>query len=152
MIAQLSGVLAVLAVARRAYMRHSLSYGGAMTAFFVGSIHVLAGWRYAVLLIFFFLTRFALLLILQLSTKLTKLWSNIKKQKEDKYCFGGEREARQVIANSLVPTLFCLYILLSRLGLIQNSAARLHFLEGILNVCFLICWFVVSSCSGCILL
>ena len=35
-----------------------------MTAFFVGSIHTLAGWRYAVLLIFFFLTRFAFVLFL----------------------------------------------------------------------------------------
>ena len=64
MIAQLSGVLVVYAVARRAYLHHSLSYGGAMTAFFVGSIHTLAGWRYAVLLIFFFLTRFAFVLFL----------------------------------------------------------------------------------------
>ena len=130
MIAQLSGVLAVYAVARRAYLHHSLSYGGAMTAFFVGSIHTLAGWRYAVLLIFFFLTRFAFVLFLKLSTKLTKLWSYIKKQKEDKYTYGGEREAKQVIANSLVPTLICSYILFSRLGLIQISAERLRFLEG----------------------
>ena len=133
-------------------MSHSLSYGGAMTAFFVGSIHTLAGWRYAVMLIFFFLTRLAFLLISHYSTKLTKLWSNIKKQKEDKYCYGGEREAKQVIANSLVPTLLCLYILLSRVGVIRISAERLRFLEGRPNGSSLMCWCTVSSHSGFLLL
>ena len=57
------------------------------------------------------------------STKLTKLWSTIKKQKEDDYHYGGERKSQQVIANSLVPTIICLYITLARLHLIQIPAS-----------------------------
>ena len=51
------GVILVALVALKAFHKHSLSYGGACSAIVVGSIHILAGWRFAVLLIFFFLTR-----------------------------------------------------------------------------------------------
>lgn len=59
MLIQLVGIAVVLFVAYKAYRNHSLSYGGAITAFVVGSLHIIAGWRYAVLLLFFFGTRLA---------------------------------------------------------------------------------------------
>ena len=53
----LIGVGAVTAVAVRGYNKRSLSYGGACTSIVIGILHILAGWRYAFLLIFFFATR-----------------------------------------------------------------------------------------------
>ena len=59
MLLQLVGIALVLYVAYKAYRNHSLSYGGAITAVVVGCLHIIAGWRYAVLLLFFFGTRLA---------------------------------------------------------------------------------------------
>ena len=86
------------------------------------------------------------------STKLTKLWSNIKKQKEDDYHYGGERESRQVVANSLIPTVICLYITLARLHLIHIPASRLHFQESTFLCCYSFLWFAVASHSVVLLL
>ena len=54
----LIGIILVVYVSVHSYNKHSLSYGGALTAGIVGCIHVIAGWKYAVLLIFFFVTRY----------------------------------------------------------------------------------------------
>ena len=51
------GIGAVVAVAVRGYNKRSLSYGGMCTSILIGILHILAGWRYAFLLIFFFATR-----------------------------------------------------------------------------------------------
>ena len=47
------------------------------------------------------------------------MWVNIKKQREDDFHYGGERKARQVIANSFIPTLFSLFLILSKWNIIQ---------------------------------
>lgn len=86
------------------------------------------------------------------STKLTKLWSTIKKQKEDDYHYGGERKSQQVIANSLVPTIICLYITLARLHLIQIPASQLHFQESTFFCFYSFLWFAVASHSVVLLL
>lgn len=54
------GIGAVVAVAVRGYIKRSLSYGGMCTSILIGILHILAGWRYAFLLIFFFATRWQL--------------------------------------------------------------------------------------------
>ena len=48
------------------------------------------------------------------SSKLTKMGSKVKKQKEDGYQYGGERKGKQVIANSFIPTLIALFLFCMR--------------------------------------
>ena len=51
------------------------------------------------------------------SSKLTKMWSNVKQQREDDFVFGGERSGIQVLSNSFIPTLLCVYVVYARSGL-----------------------------------
>lgn len=63
------------------------------------------------------------------SSKFTKMWSSIKRQKEDDYHYGGERRSSQVLCNSFIPTLLTIYILLARFHVIGVSARDLEYQE-----------------------
>lgn len=82
------------------------------------------------------------------SSKLTKMWSNVKKQKEDNFHYGGERKGRQVIANSFIPTILCVLILLLRWNLIQIPNFSLEFIQ---SRCAFLFWLnrpiIPSNCS-----
>ncbi|KAK8796781.1 hypothetical protein WA588_000908 [Blastocystis sp. NMH] len=129
------GVILVTLVALKAFHKHSLSYGGACSAIVVGSIHILAGWRYAVLLIFFFLT----------SSKLTKMWSSVKRQREDDFVFGGERNGMQVLSNSFVPTLLCVYVIYARSGLSSTLYGRIPYQESMLILPMVLAYYCECS-------
>lgn len=106
-----AGFALSLLVARSAFNRNSLSFSGAIAATVVGTIHITAGWRYGVLLMFFFFS----------SSILTKLWPQIKSQKEEKFILGGKRNYIQVIANSWISTLISLYIIFVRAGILKRN-------------------------------
>ena len=66
------------------------------------------------------------------------MWANIKKQREDDFHYGGERKARQVIANSFIPTLFSLFLILSKWNIIQIKQFSIEYLESIVLTHFLL--------------
>ncbi len=91
-------VLAVM-VAYAAYRVHSLSKDGAVAAGFVGTIIFgLGGWQWAVLLLVFFIS----------SSLLTRAFKNRKRNLDEKFSKGGQRDAGQVFGNGGVATAFVL--------------------------------------------
>lgn len=91
-------VLAVV-VAYAAYRVHSLSKNGAIAAGFVGTIIFgLGGWQWAVLLLTFFIS----------SSVLTRAFKNRKRNLDEKFSKGGERDAGQVFGNGGIATAFAL--------------------------------------------
>ena len=135
----------VMYVSVHSYHKHSLSYGGAWTAGIVGSIHVLAGWRHAVLLIFFFITRYSSFLSVTHSSKLTKMWSSVKKQKEEGFVFGGERNFYQVFSNSFIPTIICIYIAFAKMGIVPYLSERIGYQESRVLLCQFIHRYAIAS-------
>lgn len=82
------------------------------------------------------------------SSKLTKMWSNVKKQKEDNFHYGGERKGRQVISNSFIPTILCVLIILLRWNLIEIPNISIEFVESGYASLFLFNRSIVpSNCS-----
>eukprot|EP01102_Stenamoeba_stenopodia_P009266 TRINITY_DN2733_c0_g1_i1.p1 TRINITY_DN2733_c0_g1~~TRINITY_DN2733_c0_g1_i1.p1 ORF type:complete len:308 (+),score=67.47 TRINITY_DN2733_c0_g1_i1:40-924(+) len=96
-------VVGSLFLAFRSVKKKSLSSSGAIAAFGVGLLTCLAGYRFAIVLVTFFLT----------SSKLTKYKAERKKQLEDGYQEGGNRNAVQVFANGGWATLLCVWYLWS---------------------------------------
>lgn len=64
------------------------------------------------------------------SSKLTKMWSSVKRQREDDFVFGGERTGVQVLSNSFVPTLLCVYVIYARSGLSSELYGRIPYQES----------------------
>ena len=64
------------------------------------------------------------------SSKLTKMWSNVKRQKEDGFVFGGERNYYQVLSNSFVPTLACIYVSIAKSGIFEGLSSKIAFQES----------------------
>ena len=64
------------------------------------------------------------------SSKLTKMWSSVKKQKEDDFKYGGERCSLQVLSNSFIPTLICLYVIVAKSGINSKLYNRVRTEEG----------------------
>jgi uncharacterized membrane protein len=96
----LAGALAV-----RGLKKKSLSKSGAVAAFCVGAITMSTGVEFGATLIFFY----------QSSSTLTKYGSAIKKKKELGFKEGGQRDAIQVLSNSLIATVLAALILILRL-------------------------------------
>ena len=69
------------------------------------------------------------------SSKLTKMWSNVKQQREDDFVFGGERSGIQVLSNSFIPTLLCVYVVYARSGLRSELYGRIPYQESRDDVC-----------------
>jgi uncharacterized protein (TIGR00297 family) len=96
------GVLLASAMAIGGYRKRSLSMSGAIGAFIVGALTSLAGVRYALTLIAFFVS----------SSALTKYKAEQKSRLEDNHKVGGQRDIVQVAANSAVGLLTCIGSLL----------------------------------------
>jgi len=92
------GTALALYLARHGLKRNSLSYSGAIAAFFVGFVSFVTSYRFGILLILFYYT----------SSKLTKVNEAKKSRLEDHFKKGGQRNAVQVLANSALATLLCL--------------------------------------------
>ncbi len=93
----LIGFLLAVVVAYLAYRAHSLSRSGAFAAVLVGAvIFGVGGWRWAVLLLAFFVS----------STILTRAFKKRKTGLNEKFSKGGRRDAGQVLGNGGLATLF----------------------------------------------
>ena len=93
----LFGFLAALVIAWAAYRAHSLNRSGAWGAVLVGTvIFGLGGWKWAILLLAFFIT----------SSALTRLFGARKAGLDEKFEKGGRRDIGQVLANGWTACLF----------------------------------------------
>ena len=54
----------------------------------------------------------------------------MKKQKEDDFKYGGERSSLQVLSNSLIPTLICLYVSVAKNGISRQLYDQVQMEEG----------------------
>jgi uncharacterized membrane protein len=93
--------IGALFLAIRSKKNGSLSNSGAITAFFVGFLTLLAGYRFAVVLLVFFFS----------SSKLTRFKAERKKFIEDEYKVNGHRNWKQVVSNGGLGTLMCILYL-----------------------------------------
>jgi uncharacterized protein (TIGR00297 family) len=95
----LTGLLLAALAAYLARRAHSLTRGGALAATVLGTIVFgLGGWPWAALLLTFFI----------LSSALTRAFGRSKKDMEEKYAKGGERDEMQVLSNGGIAGLFVL--------------------------------------------
>jgi uncharacterized protein (TIGR00297 family) len=93
----LTGLLLAILIAYLAYRARSLNCSGAFAAFIVGTvIFGLGGWGWAILLLTFFIT----------SSGLSRMFKERKREANEKYAKGGQRDAGQVFGNGGIPTLF----------------------------------------------
>ena len=93
------GLLLAVTSSYIAYRAKSLSKDGAFAATFIGMIIFgLGGWQWAVLLLAFFAS----------SSVLTRIFTNRKKDLDEKYSKGGQRDAGQVFSNGGIATAFVL--------------------------------------------
>ena len=98
MILQLSlGIIFALLIATVAFRAHSLSKSGAWGAMLEGTIIFgLGGWRWAILLMAFFIS----------SSVLTRLFKKKKAPLNEKFDKGGRRDIGQVLANGSIASIF----------------------------------------------
>jgi len=82
-----------------AFRAHSLSKDGAIAAMFMGTlVFGFGGWQWAVLMLGFFVS----------SSALTHIFKNRKKDLDEKYSKGGQRDAGQVFSNGGIASVFVL--------------------------------------------
>jgi uncharacterized membrane protein len=86
----LSGALAL-----HGYRKRSLALSGCTAAFVVGFVHFAVSLQFGLILIFFYYT----------SSYLTKLKQERKQRLEAHYKVGGQRDALQVLANSVLASI-----------------------------------------------
>jgi uncharacterized protein (TIGR00297 family) len=92
-----SGFLIAVVIAYAAYRAKSLNRSGALAAIVVGTvIFGIGGWRWAVILLTFFVT----------SSALTRAFKKRKSDLSEKFSKGGQRDAGQVFGNGGLATLF----------------------------------------------
>lgn len=85
-------------LARHGLKRKSLSVSGAVAAFFVGAMSILASYRFGIILLALYFT----------GSKLTTLDEAKKSSLEEEFRKGGQRNATQVLANSILATILCI--------------------------------------------
>jgi uncharacterized protein (TIGR00297 family) len=91
------GFLLAIIVAYLAYRARSLDRSGAYAALVVGTVVFgLGGWQWAILLLTFFIT----------SSALSRAFKNRKREANEKYAKGGQRDAGQAFGNGGIATLF----------------------------------------------
>ena len=92
-----SGFLLAVLVAITAWQFHSLSTSGALSAALIGTIIFgLGGWKWAVILLTFFIS----------SSLLSRLFSKQKSDLSEKFEKGNQRDMSQVLANGGIAALF----------------------------------------------
>jgi len=82
-------------LARHGLLKQSLSIPGGLAALVVGCITFTSSFRFGIILIVFYYT----------GSKLTNLRADIKMKLEEGFQFGGQRNAYQVLANSIFATI-----------------------------------------------
>ncbi|KAL9224026.1 hypothetical protein vseg_000101 [Gypsophila vaccaria] len=92
LIQPLLATLISLIIAIRAYFKKSLNFSGAISGFFVMSLHLAANPRLGALMLVFFFS----------SSKLTKVGADQKRKSDAEYKDGGQRNWVQVLCNSSV--------------------------------------------------
>lgn len=93
------GFLLAVFIAYLAYRSRSLDRSGVYAALIVGTvIFGLGGWEWAILLLTFFIT----------SSALSRAFKDHKREANEKYAKGGQRDAGQVFGNGGIATLFAL--------------------------------------------
>ncbi len=93
----LYGSLLALVISYLAYKAHSLNKSGAVAAFFVGAIIFgIGGWRWAIILLAFFIT----------SSALSRAFKKEKQNLDEKFSKGSQRDAGQVFGNGGIPAFF----------------------------------------------
>jgi uncharacterized protein (TIGR00297 family) len=91
------GFLLAIIIAYLAYRARSLDRSGAFAALVVGTvIFGLGGWEWAILLLTFFIT----------SSGLSRAFKDHKREANEKYAKGGQRDAGQVFGNGGIATVF----------------------------------------------
>jgi len=91
------GFLFAIIIAYLAYRARSLDRSGTFAALLVGTlIFGMGGWQWAILLLTFFIT----------SSGLSRAFKDRKREANEKYAKGGQRDAGQVFGNGAIPTLF----------------------------------------------
>ncbi|MGB7875475.1 MAG: DUF92 domain-containing protein, partial [Anaerolineales bacterium] len=91
------GFFLAVVIAYLAYRARSLDRSGAIAALIVGTvIFGMGGWRWAILLLTFFIT----------SSGLSRAFKDRKREASEKYAKGGQRDAGQVFGNGGIATLF----------------------------------------------
>ncbi|KAJ3695725.1 hypothetical protein LUZ60_001102 [Juncus effusus] len=96
----LVGVVLSLVIAARALKRKSLDLSGAVAGFFVMAIHLIASYRYGVMLLAFFFS----------SSKLTKVGQQKKKTIDEHFKEGGQRNWIQVLSNSSLAAILAIFV------------------------------------------
>lgn len=91
-------IVVSLYMAYSGYKKGSLSFSGSIAAVFVGFVSMTASYRFGVILILFYYS----------GSKLTKYKSGVKAKIEDGHTEGGNRDAIQVYANSILATIIAL--------------------------------------------
>jgi uncharacterized protein (TIGR00297 family) len=95
----LTGLLLAVLLSAGAYRLRALSLNGAIAATLIGTTVVGAGgWKPAILLVLFFLS----------SSLFTRMSQLLKPDRQASFAKGGRRDARQVLANGVMPALFSL--------------------------------------------
>ncbi|HCR72381.1 MAG TPA: DUF92 domain-containing protein [Anaerolineae bacterium] len=93
----LYGFLLAIIISFLAYKAHSLNKSGAVAAFFVGIIIFgIGGWKWAILLLTFFVT----------SSALSRAFKKKKQNLDEKFSKGHQRDAGQVFGNGGIPAFF----------------------------------------------
>lgn len=93
----LYGFLLAILISFLAYKAHSLSKSGAIAALFIGTIIFgIGGWRWAILLLTFFVT----------SSALSRVFKKRKQNLDEKFSKGHQRDAGQVFGNGGIPAFF----------------------------------------------
>jgi uncharacterized protein (TIGR00297 family) len=91
------GFFLALLIAFLAYKAHSLNTSGAIAALFTGTIIFgIGGWQWAILLLTFFIT----------SSALSRAFKKRKRNLDEKFSKGSQRDAGQVFGNGGIATLF----------------------------------------------
>ena len=93
----LYGFLLAIIISFLAYKAHSLNKSGAIGAFIVGTIIFgIGGWKWAILLLTFFIT----------SSALSRVFKKKKQNLDEKFSKGHQRDAGQVFGNGGIATFF----------------------------------------------
>ncbi|KAL0907777.1 hypothetical protein M5K25_022212 [Dendrobium thyrsiflorum] len=93
-------------ISARALRRKSLDLSGALSGFLVMAIHITCSYRFGALLLVFFFT----------SSKLTKLGEKKKRNVDEEFKEGGQRNWLQVLANSALATILVMLVAMNTGG------------------------------------
>ena len=77
--------------------------------------------------------------------KIDRINALAKKQKEEGFVFGGERNFYQVFSNSFIPTIICIYIAFAKMGIVPYLSERIGYQESRVLLCQFIHRYAIAS-------